>query len=102
MAYLLLVLAVLFWSGNFVLGRSVNNVIPPISLAFWRWTGALIILLPFGIKPLLDQRQLIKDHWKIFAFMGLLSVTNFSILFILPSTQPPSSIRLWLTPSSPS
>ena len=83
MAYLLLILAVLFWSGNFVLGRSVNNVIPPISLAFWRWIGAFIILLPFAVKPLLDQRQLIKGHWKVFAFMGLLSVTNFSIFIYL-------------------
>jgi drug/metabolite transporter (DMT)-like permease len=88
MAYLLLVLTVLFWSGNFVLGRSVNDIIPPISLAFWRWAGALIILLPFGIKPLLGQRQLIRRRWKLLAFMGLLSVTNFSIFiyFALHST----------------
>jgi drug/metabolite transporter (DMT)-like permease len=88
MAYILLILTVLFWSGNFVLGRSVNDIIPPISLAFWRWAGALIILLPFGIKPLLDQRQLLRRHWKLLAFMGLLSVTNFSIFiyFALHST----------------
>jgi drug/metabolite transporter (DMT)-like permease len=88
MAYLLLVLTVLFWSGNFVLGRSVNDIIPPISLAFWRWAGALIILLPFGIKPLLRQRQWIRRHWKLLAIMGLLSVTNFSIFiyFALHST----------------
>jgi drug/metabolite transporter (DMT)-like permease len=88
MAYILLVLTVLFWSGNFVLGRSVNDIIPPISLAFWRWAGAFIILLPFAIKPLLDQRQWIRHHWKRLAFMGLLSVTNFSIFiyFALHST----------------
>ena len=88
MAYLLLVLTVLFWSGNFVLGRSVHDIIPPISLAFWRWVAALIILLPFGIKPLLKQRQLIRRHWKLLAFMGLLSVNNFSIFiyFALHST----------------
>jgi drug/metabolite transporter (DMT)-like permease len=88
MAYILLVLTVLFWSGNFVLGRSVNDIIPPISLAFWRWAGAFIILLPFGIKPLFAQRQWIRRHWKLLAFMGLLSVTNFSIFiyFALHST----------------
>jgi drug/metabolite transporter (DMT)-like permease len=88
MAYLLLVLTVLFWSGNFVLGRSVNDIIPPISLAFWRWAGALIILLPFGIKPLLRHREWIMRHWKLLAVMGLLSVTNFSIFiyFALHST----------------
>ena len=34
MAYLLLILTVLFWSGNFVLGRGVNEMIPPVALAF--------------------------------------------------------------------
>ena len=88
MAYLLLVFTVLFWSGNFVLGRSVNDIIPPISLAFWRWAGALIIVLPFAMKPLYRRRQWIRYHWKMLAFMSLLSVTNFSIFiyFALHST----------------
>ena len=47
--YLLLVLATLFWSGNFVLGRAVSAHIPPIGMAFWRWVGALAVLLPFSV-----------------------------------------------------
>ncbi len=37
--YLLLTLAVLFWAGNFILGRAFHGEIPPIALAFWRWVG---------------------------------------------------------------
>src|SRR5215472_11618889 len=37
--YLLLVLAPLFWSGNFIVGRAVRDTVPPVALAFWRWFG---------------------------------------------------------------
>ena len=62
MPYVLLVLTVLFWSGNFVLGRGVHTEIPPIALSFWRWAVAFIILVPFGIKPLINQQRMIKRN----------------------------------------
>ena len=78
MAYLLLILTVLFWSGNFVLGRGVNEMIPPVALAFWRWTGALIILLPFSIKGLVRQRAEIRKNLGILTVLAILSVTSFN------------------------
>ncbi len=78
MAYLLLILTVLFWSGNFVLGRGVNEMIPPVALAFWRWTGALVILLPFSIKGLVRQRAEIRKNLGILAILAILSVTTFN------------------------
>ena len=78
MAYLLLILTVLFWSGNFVLGRGVNEFIPPVALAFWRWTGALIILLPFSIKGLIRQRAELRKNIGILTVLAILSVTNFN------------------------
>jgi hypothetical protein len=42
--YVLLALAPLFWSGNFVLGRAIAGDVPPIGLAFWRWLVGAIIL----------------------------------------------------------
>jgi len=32
-AYILLPLASLFWAGNFVIGRGMRELIPPLSLA---------------------------------------------------------------------
>ena len=43
----LAVLATLIWSGNFIIARSAKNDIPPITLAFFRWLSATLILLPF-------------------------------------------------------
>jgi drug/metabolite transporter (DMT)-like permease len=78
MAYLFLILAVLFWSGNFVLGRGVNEIIPPVALAFWRWFGALVILMPFAIPGIIRQRREIRKHLGILTILAIVSVTNFN------------------------
>ena len=65
MPYLLLILTTLFWAGNFVIGRAMHSVLPPIVMAELRWTLALIILLPFLIPRLIKQRKVILTHWKM-------------------------------------
>ena len=47
-AWSLLALANLFWAGNIVLGRGVVGMVPPIALAYWRWTGAFLIAVGFA------------------------------------------------------
>lgn len=76
--YLLLTLTVLFWSGNFVLGRGIREQIPPVALNFWRWTGALIIVLPFGWGPVRRQWPLLRTHWRFIALMSIPSITVFN------------------------
>ena len=83
MPYLLLTLAPLFWAGNFVVARGIHEIVPPLSLAFWRWVPALaIFLLLFG-RQMLDKRRLLIGHWKLLAVLGLTSVTNFTIFIYL-------------------
>ena len=36
-------------ASNLVVARGGVEFVPPISLAFWRWTVVFIILLPFTI-----------------------------------------------------
>lgn len=76
--YILLILTTLFWAGNFVLGRAVNTVIPPITLSFWRWAIALIILLPFSLQHLISQRSLIQTSWKNLTVFGILGIACFN------------------------
>src|SRR5712691_8446892 len=47
--YLLLTLTAVFWAGNIVLARYVAGHVPPMTLSFVRWIGALLLLLPFSI-----------------------------------------------------
>ncbi|MCA1927110.1 MAG: DMT family transporter [Calditerrivibrio sp.] len=80
MAYLLLVLTSLFWSGNFVLSKGINQLIPPISLGFWRWLIAGIILLPFSVKFLLSDIKLIKKNILYINLLAILGVSTFNTL----------------------
>ena len=76
--FLLLTLTTLFWAGNFVLGRAVKSSIPPISLAFWRWMLAFLILLPFFIPHVRAQWPQIKQNWRLLTVYGILGVTCFN------------------------
>jgi drug/metabolite transporter (DMT)-like permease len=90
--YLLLVLTVLFWSGNFILGRGIRDLIPPVSLNFWRWLGALVLLLPFGAPRMMRQRQLLMRHWKLLALLSIPSITIFNA-FIYMALQSTTAIN---------
>jgi len=83
MHYLLLILAVLFWSGNFIVGRGIHNEIPPMALAFWRWAIALLIIFPFSLGPILRQKDLIGRNWKLLTLLAILSVANFSMFIYM-------------------
>lgn len=78
--YLLLTLTVLFWAGNFVLGRAVHEAVPPIALSFWRWATALVILAPLAAGSLWMQRREVMRAWKSLLLFGLLGVAGFHTL----------------------
>lgn len=77
-AYLLLTCTALFWAGNFVLARGIRELIPPVSLNFWRWVGALILLLPFTLPRLHRQRTLLRRHWAWLTLMSVPSIVLFN------------------------
>ncbi|MBU0656782.1 MAG: DMT family transporter [Gammaproteobacteria bacterium] len=78
--YLLLVLTVLFWSGNFNLARAVNADVPPLGLSFWRWAVAGLILLPFAWRAMGNALPLLRTHWKLVGALALLGVAGFNSL----------------------
>jgi drug/metabolite transporter (DMT)-like permease len=81
--YLLLVLTMLFWGGNWIVGRAIREDIPPITLAFWRWAVALAVLLPFAWPHLRAQRQIIYREWKVLALLSLLGIAMFNTFIYL-------------------
>lgn len=97
-AYLGLTLTVLFWSGNFVLGRGIRELIPPVSLNFWRWMGALIVLLPFGLPRVLRQKEIYIKHWRLLALMSIPSIAVFNA-FIYTALQTTMAINTVLVNS---
>lgn len=69
--YLLLTLTVLFWSGNWVVGRGIREDVPPIALSFWRWVIAFILLLPLAWPHLKAQWPQVLRHWGILTLLGI-------------------------------
>ena len=71
LAYLLLTLTVLFWSGNWVVGRWIRDDVPPIALSFWRWVIAFACLLPWAWPHLRRDWPQLREHWKVLALLGM-------------------------------
>ena len=57
-------------ASNLVVARGGIEYVPPISLAFWRWTFVFIILLPFTYLSLKKNYSIIKKEYKKLFFLG--------------------------------
>ena len=80
LAYILLILTTLFWSGNFIVGKAASTYeIPPFSLNFYRWLFAGLILLPFTIKEIIQNIEFIKKNFKIFMLVSGILLTQISL-----------------------
>jgi len=71
-AYALLTLAALFWTGNWVVGRALADLVPPSALTFWRWAIALALLAPIVGPRLWRARALLRREWRPIVVLGLL------------------------------
>ena len=98
----LAVLAAFIWSGNFIIAKGVNKEIPPISLNFYRWLIASLIILPFAIKQFRAQWKLVKQSWHYLFWVSLTGVALFNT-FVYIGAHYTSAINLALigTTSSP-
>ena len=83
LAYLALTGTALFFAGNTIVGRAVADLLPPMALAFWRSFGALLILLPFGLREVWALRRAVLAAWRMLALLGLLGMTAFSALIFV-------------------
>ena len=79
-AFALLGLVMVLWSGNTIVGRAVRFDVPPLTLAFVRWLGASLILLPFAWRPLRADWPALREGWKATLVLGLLGVGLFNSL----------------------
>jgi drug/metabolite transporter (DMT)-like permease len=100
-AWGLLVVANLFWAGNIVLARGMAGHVPPVALAYWRWTGAFVVAVGFAWPRLKTDLPVMMRHWKTMlalsatgiacyntmSYIGLTSTTALNVL-LLQSASP--------------
>jgi drug/metabolite transporter (DMT)-like permease len=75
-----LIAATLLWGGNFVAGKALASDAPPVAISFWRWSLALLILLPFSLGELRRHRTTLLAHWRLVAAIGATGIAGYSIL----------------------
>jgi len=78
--YLFALGATAIWSGNYIIARGLSDSIPPISLAFWRWVVAVVVFLPFALKPLIAEWDILKENILYLSVTSLLGITLFNTL----------------------
>ena len=79
-APLYLVLATLFWSGNYVVGKAAVASMTPLDLTFWRWALAalpLLALAHFVEKP--DWRAVLR-RWPVLLLLSALGMSGYTLL----------------------
>ena len=76
--YMFLVLAVLFWSGNFIFGKLVSNSITPMQLSFYRWFFVLILLLPYILLHYKNIFLVLKKKYLLIIIFGALGIAGFN------------------------
>jgi drug/metabolite transporter (DMT)-like permease len=96
--YLLCTLTVLFWSGNAVLARGIHADSSPLTISFFRWAFALIILFPFTVKLLRRDLPVLRAHWKILVVLAFLGISCFnSLLYYAAESTSALNIALFQT-----
>lgn len=99
---LLAVAATIIWSGNFIISRAINKEIAPVALSFYRWSTAVVLLLPFAWKYLKPSWQIVKQNKAYFFWISLTGISLFNT-FVYIAGHSSSAINMALigTTSSP-
>lgn len=90
-----LVICALVWAGNALVARATAGQLPPIGLSFWRWTTALMLLLPFTLSGLWQQRAVVLAHWRQIAALAALSISSYNTLLYM-AAQSTTAINITL------
>ena len=100
-AFLLLAAASLFWSGNWIAGRALRDDFDPVTLNFWRWTVATLVLAPFALPGLRGKWADVRRHAGILLALAFTGVSLFQCLVYLGLRSTPAVNAVLLNSSFP-
>jgi len=94
--YVLLSIAALCWAGNAIVGRLAVGHIPPVTLAFLRWSLGFLIILPLAWKHLRHDWAAIRKSLGLLIFLSLTGIAGFNTLqyWALEHTQALNTLLL--------
>lgn len=86
-AYLFLVVTMALWAGNHILGRWAAGVIPPMTLAFLRWSLAAVVMLPFAWSAIRSDWPVIRQNWTRMLLLGFLGSGIYNTIQYIALTE---------------
>src|SRR5262245_6117305 len=94
--YLLLSITAACWAGNAVVGKLAAGHIPPATLSYLRWFLALLIILPFSWRHLVQDWQQIRDKLGIMIVLSITGIGAFNTMqyWALEHTQAINTLLL--------
>lgn len=93
--YLILILTTLFWGGNVVAGKLAVGHIDAHSLMILRWTGALLLVLPFAVAPIRRDWPVVRRKWWLYLFYGAVGYATFNV-FVYVAAHYTSGVNMAL------
>jgi drug/metabolite transporter (DMT)-like permease len=99
--YFFITLCVLFWSGNFVIGRFIKDDITPLELAFFRWFFVFLMITPILLIRHKNILRSLKQNFKILTLLAILGITAFNTLLYFGLTVTTSTNALIINSTVP-
>jgi drug/metabolite transporter (DMT)-like permease len=100
-AWPLLILTNLFWAGNIVLARAMSGHVPPVALAYWRWTGAFVCGLIVAWPRLKEDLPTMLRHWKMMLLLGVTGIGSYNTMSYIGLTETSALNVLLLQSATP-
>ena len=91
----------LFWAGNFTVGKWLVGQVPPVTLAFLRWTGAALLILPLAWPHLKRDWPVLKKYALLLLALGVTGSGLFNTLQYIALTETTATSAGIINSSSP-
>ncbi len=79
----LAILATFIWSGNYIIARGIHQQIGPVSLNFFRWFIASIVIFPLGLKKFKMERKIIAANRSYIFWVAVTGISLFNTLIYI-------------------
>ncbi|WP_313431685.1 DMT family transporter [Siminovitchia terrae] len=77
-AYIIMIFVVIFYAGNILVGKAINEL-PPLTMSFFRLLIAFLLLLPIGFRSAWTQRSIFFEYKKPFLVMTFTGICFFNV-----------------------
>src|SRR5699024_8773528 len=83
--------AVIFWSGNFVVARGMENSLSPIMLSFCRWAIASVVLLTIYGRKIPSHAVIIFSQKYLILLSAVIGIVFFNTFIYYAGHYMPAS-----------